>query len=77
MSDPIVLAFSGGLDTSYCVPWLSETYGRPVVTVTVDTGGLTRERPPTSWRRARAPWAPPSTSGSTPAAPSSTACCAT
>jgi argininosuccinate synthase len=38
--DPIVLAFSGGLDTSFCVPWLSETYGRPVVTVTVDTGGL-------------------------------------
>lgn len=37
---PIVLAFSGGLDTSYCVPWLAETYGRPVVTVTVDTGGL-------------------------------------
>ncbi|HEV8629230.1 MAG TPA: argininosuccinate synthase, partial [Thermoanaerobaculia bacterium] len=39
-TDPIVLAFSGGLDTSYCVPWLAETYGRPVVTVTVDTGGL-------------------------------------
>jgi argininosuccinate synthase len=37
---PIVLAFSGGLDTSYCVPWLRETYGREVVTVTVDTGGL-------------------------------------
>ena len=40
MSEPIVLAFSGGLDTSYCVPWLAETHGRPVVTVTVDTGGL-------------------------------------
>jgi argininosuccinate synthase len=39
-SDPILLAFSGGLDTSFCVPWLKETYGRPVVTVTVDTGGL-------------------------------------
>ena len=39
-SGPIVLAFSGGLDTSFCVPWLQETYGRPVVTVTVDTGGL-------------------------------------
>ncbi|HVT19681.1 MAG TPA: argininosuccinate synthase [Thermoanaerobaculia bacterium] len=39
-AEPIVLAFSGGLDTSYCVPWLAETYGRPVVTVTVDTGGL-------------------------------------
>ncbi len=40
MSEPIVLAFSGGLDTSFCVPWLAEAYGRPVVTVTVDTGGL-------------------------------------
>ncbi|MGQ0429776.1 MAG: argininosuccinate synthase [Gammaproteobacteria bacterium] len=37
---PILLAFSGGLDTSFCVPWLAETYGRPVVTVTVDTGGI-------------------------------------
>ena len=37
---PILLAFSGGLDTSFCVPWLTETYGRPVITVTVDTGGL-------------------------------------
>lgn len=40
LADPIVLAFSGGLDTSYCVPWLAETQGRPVVTATVDTGGL-------------------------------------
>ncbi|HET6629162.1 MAG TPA: argininosuccinate synthase [Woeseiaceae bacterium] len=37
---PIILAFSGGLDTSFCVPWLEETYGREVVTATVDTGGL-------------------------------------
>jgi argininosuccinate synthase len=37
---PILLAFSGGLDTSFCVRWLRETYGRPVVTVTVDTGGI-------------------------------------
>jgi len=38
--NPIVLAFSGGLDTSFCVPWLAETYQRPVVTATVNTGGL-------------------------------------
>lgn len=38
--DPIVLAFSGGLDTSFCVPWLADTYSRPVVTATVNTGGL-------------------------------------
>src|SRR5258705_8877983 len=37
---PILLAFSGGLDTSFCVPWLMDTYKRPVITVTVDTGGI-------------------------------------
>jgi argininosuccinate synthase len=39
-SSPIILAYSGGLDTSFCVPWLKETYGRPVVTVCINTGGL-------------------------------------
>ncbi|HEX3845978.1 MAG TPA: argininosuccinate synthase [Steroidobacteraceae bacterium] len=39
-SEPILLAFSGGLDTSFCVPWLKDTYARPVITVTVDTGGI-------------------------------------
>jgi argininosuccinate synthase len=39
-AEPILLAFSGGLDTSFCVPWLAETYRRPVITVTVDTGGI-------------------------------------
>ena len=29
---PIVLAYSGGLDTSFCVPWLAENYGRPIIT---------------------------------------------
>jgi argininosuccinate synthase len=38
---PIVLAFSGGLDTSFCVPYLQETFDAPVHTVTVDTGGVT------------------------------------
>jgi argininosuccinate synthase len=38
--EPILLAFSGGLDTSFCVPWLKDTYQRPVITVTVDTGGI-------------------------------------
>ena len=37
---PILLAFSGGLDTSFCVPWLAETHGRPIITLTVDTGGI-------------------------------------
>jgi len=35
----IVLAFSGGLDTSFCVPYLREKYDLPVYTATVDTGG--------------------------------------
>jgi argininosuccinate synthase len=39
-SSPIILAFSGGLDTSFCVPWLKETYSRDVITATVDTGGI-------------------------------------
>ena len=42
-NEPILLAFSGGLDTSFLVPWLSETYGRPIITVTVDTGGIDAE----------------------------------
>jgi argininosuccinate synthase len=36
----ILLAYSGGLDTSFCIPWLKETYGADVVTLTVDTGGI-------------------------------------
>lgn len=36
---PIVLAFSGGLDTSFCVPWLRER-GWAVHTVFADTGGV-------------------------------------
>jgi argininosuccinate synthase len=38
--EPIVLAYSGGLDTSFLVPWIGERYGRPVITVTVNTGGI-------------------------------------
>jgi argininosuccinate synthase len=40
---PIILAYSGGLDTSFCVPWLKETYGRDVITATIDTGGIDTE----------------------------------
>ncbi len=35
----VVLAYSGGLDTSFCVVWLREQ-GYRVTTVTVDTGGF-------------------------------------
>ena len=43
MTKPVVLAFSGGLDTSFCVLYLREKFGRDVVTVTVDTGGFPPE----------------------------------
>ncbi len=52
-AEPILLAFSGGLDTSFCVPWLKETYGRPVITVTVDTGGINADAAKVLDRRAR------------------------
>jgi len=38
-SKDIVLAFSGGLDTSFCIPWLRER-GHAVHTVFADTGGV-------------------------------------
>lgn len=39
MSETVVLAYSGGLDTSVAVPWLRETHGHEVVTLTADVGG--------------------------------------
>ncbi len=35
----VVLAYSGGLDTSVAVAWLREQYGVDVITLTVDVGG--------------------------------------
>lgn len=40
MKKKIVLAFSGGLDTSFCAKYLSEEKGYEVHTVTVNTGGF-------------------------------------
>jgi argininosuccinate synthase len=34
----IVLAYSGGLDTSVAIPWLAERYGAEIVAVTMDLG---------------------------------------
>ena len=42
MNSKVVLAFSGGLDTSFCVPYLKEK-GMEVHTITVNTGGFTEE----------------------------------
>lgn len=40
MKKKVVLAFSGGLDTSYCVKYLGEEKGFEVHTITVNTGGF-------------------------------------
>jgi argininosuccinate synthase len=34
----VVLAYSGGLDTSIIIPWLKETYGYEVIAMTADLG---------------------------------------
>ena len=39
----VVLAFSGGLDTSFCVPYLKNEKGLEVHTVLVNTGGFSKE----------------------------------
>ena len=43
MSKKVVLAFSGGLDTSFCVPYLKNEHGYEVHTVMVNTGGFSEE----------------------------------
>ncbi len=43
MKEKVVLAFSGGLDTSFCVPWLMNEKGLEVHTVIVNTGGFSAE----------------------------------
>src|SRR5471032_2043638 len=52
--EPIVVAYSGGLDTSFLVPWIRERYRRPVITVTVNTGGIDAEAARTLEERALA-----------------------
>lgn len=43
MSKKVVLGFSGGLDTSFCVKYLSEDKGYEVHSIIVNTGGFTAE----------------------------------
>ncbi len=38
MAEKVVLAYSGGLDTSVAIRWLQETYGMEVITLTIDIG---------------------------------------
>jgi argininosuccinate synthase len=43
VSKKVVLGFSGGLDTTYCVKYLSEDKGYEVHSIIVNTGGFTEE----------------------------------
>lgn len=43
MKEKLVLAFSGGLDTSFCVKYLSEEKGFEVYTAIANTGGFSTE----------------------------------
>lgn len=43
MNNKVVLAFSGGLDTSFCVPYLKNEKGLEVHTIMVNTGGFSAE----------------------------------
>ena len=43
MKEKVVLAFSGGLDTSFCVKYLSEEKGFDVYTAIANTGGFSEE----------------------------------
>jgi argininosuccinate synthase len=38
MAESVILAYSGGLDTSVAIRWLQETYGLEVITLTIDIG---------------------------------------
>lgn len=38
MKEKVILAYSGGLDTTAIIPWLKETYGYDVVCVCIDVG---------------------------------------
>ena len=38
MSDKVVLAYSGGLDTSVAIRWLKEKYNVDIIALTVDVG---------------------------------------
>jgi argininosuccinate synthase len=40
MADKVILAYSGGLDTSVAIRWLEEKYHLKVITLTVDIGGV-------------------------------------
>jgi len=44
MNKKVVLAYSGGLDTSYCVKYLTQEKNLDVFAITVNTGGFSQEQ---------------------------------
>ena len=38
MAEKVILAYSGGLDTSVAIRWIKEKYGLDVITLTIDVG---------------------------------------
>ena len=50
MADKVILAYSGGLDTSVAIRWLKETYGLDVVALTVESATSATSPP---WPTAR------------------------
>lgn len=57
MKEKVVLAYSGGLDTTAIIPWLKETYNYNVVCVCIDCG---QAEELTVWKKEPRPAALPS-----------------
>ncbi|HXD78318.1 MAG TPA: argininosuccinate synthase domain-containing protein [Puia sp.] len=53
MNNKVVLAYSGGLDTTYCAVWLQKVKGFEVHALTVNTGGFSPEEIDAIGKRAR------------------------
>jgi len=56
--DKVILAYSGGLDTSVMVPWIGEKYNLDVVTLTIDLARATISAESARRPSKPAPWTP-------------------
>lgn len=43
MAETVVLAYSGGLDTSVAIKWIKENYGYDVIALTINLGGVDKD----------------------------------